>query len=143
MTIEHFNVAGAEYSFSKLPVLQQAHILRRLTPLLSDIAPVLKAGDKDNAFDILGAAVGAISKLNDADFEYVFFGLLSAVSRKQTGGGWAQVTPVGGKVMMFDDIDLPSALQLAGRALMHNLGNFSNVLPSALKEGSQRVRNTK
>jgi hypothetical protein len=139
MTKEHFNVAGAEYSCSKLPVLQQAHILRRLTPVLSDIAPVLKGNKDDNTFDILGAAVGAISKLNDSDFEYVLFGLLSAVSRKQAGGGFAQVTPTNGKVIMFDDIDLPSALQLAGRALMHNLGNFSNVLPSTLKEGSQQA----
>jgi hypothetical protein len=69
----------------------------------------------------------------------VLFGLLKAVERKQPQGlGWGVVCT--GTAMMYEDInDMASMLQLAAKALQHNLAGFFNALPPALKEAHLRA----
>jgi hypothetical protein len=133
MTQESINVAGAEYKFSKLPVLNQIHVARRLTPILSEIAPLVKTVSKDSKgedyLEMAAKGAAALSKLSDDEFNYILFELLSSVSRKQAGGGWAPVVSSGGKAIMFQDIDnVVSILRLMWEAVMCNFKNFTSAL---------------
>lgn len=143
-----------EYKFEKIDALSQFHIVRRAAPVIGEIAAVisnsgiLKSGKKfedANFADIdfnqiakdIGPVLNAFSKLPDEDANYVIFGLLKGVYRKQTGGGWARIT-ADNHLFMFEDIkaDLGLMLTLAGKSFAANLGGFINALPSGLKEGA-------
>jgi hypothetical protein len=109
------------YSLSKLPAIKQFHVARRIAPLLTELAPLLKKGTTD-PLDALIPAVNALQKLSDDDSEYVLYSLLNCASIKQPAGGFAPVCV--DKVLMFKDLPLDEMLELAGRAFLHNLGNF-------------------
>jgi hypothetical protein len=144
-----------EYRFDKIDALSQFHIVRRLSPIVGELAAVvansavLKQGKKleemgiddidfDKVAKHIGPVLSAMAKLPDEDMNYAIFGLLKGVSRKQTaGGGWARVTTDNGQ-FMFEDIkgNLVLMMTLAGKSFAANLGGFINALPSGLKEGA-------
>jgi len=147
-----------EYKFEKIDALSQFHIVRRAAPIIGEIAAVIansgmfKSGKKfenmnmgDIDFDQLAKDIGpvlsAFSKLPDEDANYVIFGLMKGVYRKQVGGGWARVT-TDSQLFMFEDIkaDLGLMMTLAGKSFAANLGGFINALPSGLKEGAQQSK---
>ncbi len=68
-----------------------------------------------------------LSKLSDADAEFVLYGLLAAAEVQQQAGNWAQVST--GSMLMIQDLELPMLLQIAGRAFMFNLSGFFSALP--------------
>lgn len=70
-----------------------------------------------------------LAQLPDEAADYVVFGLLACVSRKQDNGlGWAKVS--NGTQLMFQDIDMMTMLTLAARALMANMQGFFSELRS-------------
>lgn len=131
-----FETEGRTYRVNKIDARSQFHIVRRLAPVLGQIAPAVQGGK--GGMDALPALADAIAKLSDDDADYVLFGLLKVISRKQDQGlGWGPVAT--GTVLMYDDITMPTMLKLAWQALSHNMSGFFAALPSDLKEAAQKA----
>lgn len=134
-----YELNGINYKIGKLDALSQFHIVRRLAPIVSELAPNIN-GEKKDDLGALTAIAGAISKLTDDDANYVIFGLLKVVSRQQANGiGYAQIC-VGG-VLMFEDIDMAGMMNLTWQVLTHNLSGFFAALPSTLTGESPKLSN--
>jgi len=132
-----FELNGQTYRTGKIDARSQFHIVRRLAPVLGEIAPAA-AGGNMGGLDALPPLANAIAKLSDADADYCLFGLLAVVSRKQPQGtGWGPVST--GNTLMYADIDMVGMLQLAWKALEFNMSGFFAALPSDLKEAAQKV----
>ncbi len=131
-----FETEGRTYRVNKIDARSQFHIVRRLAPVLGQVAPAVQGGK--GGMDALPALADAIAKLSDEDADYVLFGLLKVISRKQDQGlGWGPVAT--GTLLMYDDITMPTMLKLAWQALSHNMSGFFAALPSDLKEAAQKA----
>lgn len=131
-----FELEGHTYRANKIDARSQFHIVRRLAPVIGELAPAMQKGK--GGLDALPPLANAIAKLSDNDADYCLFGLLKAISRKQPQGtGWAPVST--GELLMYDDITMPTMLQLAWKALSHNMQGFFAALPSDLKEAAQKA----
>ena len=126
-----FTVNGQEYRAGKISAREQFHIVRRLAPVLSEAAPMAQKG----GLEALPALANALAAMPDESADYVLFGLLRAVQRKEPQGmGWSAVC-VGDSVMFADvQDDMATMLQLAWHSLKHNLAGFFAALPSDLKQ---------
>lgn len=128
---------GHTYRVGKLDARAQFHIVRRLAPVLGELAPALQGGK--GGLDALPPIATAVAKLSDADADYCIFGLLKVVSRRQPNGlGWGPVSTEN--LLMYDDIGMTQMLKLAWEALTFNMSGFFAVLPSDLKEAAQKVK---
>lgn len=145
--MSEFSCGKYNYRMGVIDARSQFHIVRRMAPFLKGMVPVVASMTKSGAFkkggvdpvaaekskDEVIAALPAIADvlaaMTDEDADYVIFGLLAAVSRKQDQGlGWAPVSR--DRQLMFQDITMPEMLTMAGRVLVANLGSFFNVLNS-------------
>jgi hypothetical protein len=136
-----FEIGPRKFSLRKLDAIRQFHIVRRMGPMLSSLLPELQGlarGAKN--FDglpedekiselsrLAPPFMQGLAKLSDEDANYVLYGLLSCVEIQQGGGNWASVYANG--MLMFQDLELPLLLQLAGRAFAYNLSGFFSALP--------------
>lgn len=128
---------GHTYRVGKLDARAQFHIVRRLAPVLGELAPALQGGK--GGLDALPPIATAVAKLSDADADYCIFGLLKVVSRKQPNGlGWGPVSTEN--LLMYDDIGMTQMLKLAWEALSFNMSGFFAALPSDLKEAAQKAK---
>lgn len=128
---------GHTYRVGKLDARAQFHIVRRLAPVLGELAPALQGGK--GGLDALPPIATAVAKLSDVDADYCIFGLLKVVSRKQPNGlGWGPVSTEN--LLMYDDIGMTQMLKLAWEALTFNMSGFFAVLPSDLKEAAQKAK---
>ena len=128
---------GHTYRVGKLDARAQFHIVRRLAPVLGELAPALQGGK--GGLDALPPIATAVAKLSDADADYCIFGLLKVVSRKQPNGlGWGPVSTEN--LLMYDDIVMTQMLKLAWEALTFNMSGFFAALPSDLKEAAQKAK---
>lgn len=128
---------GHTYRVGKLDARAQFHIVRRLAPVLGELAPALQGGK--GGLDALPLIATAVAKLSDADADYCIFGLLKVVSRKQPNGlGWGPVATEN--LLMYDDIGMTQMLKLAWEALTFNMSGFFAALPSDLKEAAQKAK---
>lgn len=134
-----FSIGERQFKLSKINAMKQYHIVRRIAPILGDMLPAMKdiakAHDSkdmteeqklEKAVQFAGPIMTGISKLSDKDSEVVLYGLLAAVEIKQAEGNWAKI--VVGDQLMFDNLDLPTMLQAAGRSFMFNMAGFFDVL---------------
>lgn len=127
---------GNSYRIGKIDARAQFHIVRRLAPIMGELAPALQGGK--GGIDALPPIATAISKLSDSDADYCIFGLLKVVSRKQKNGlGWGPVST--DTLLMYDDIGMSQMLKLAWEALSFNMSGFFAALPSGLKEAAQKA----
>ena len=136
-----FEINGKQFKLSKINALKQFHIVRKIGPILSDMVPVLQKIAKENteskseseklesAGELAGPIMLGLSRLSDKDAEFVLFNLLAAVEMNQ-GSNWARIS--NGEVLMFDNLDMPTMLNAAGRAFMFNMSGFF----AALQRGS-------
>jgi hypothetical protein len=128
--MSELEVSGAVYRVGKINALTQLHIGRRLLPAL--VAVGVKAEDLSRSggvaamADFMEPAVKIMGAMSDEDVNYVLFGALAAVSRKQ-GERWAPIT--SGPRLIFEDIDMPSMVRLTAAVLLENLGGFFALLP--------------
>lgn len=145
--MSEFKCGQHTYSAGKLDARAQFHIVRRLAPFLKGLAPVIaKVGagqvdiknlDPKDGLEALPEIANIIAGMDDASADYVIFGLLAVVKRKEVNGlGWAPVA--NGMSLMYMDITMPQMLTLAARALSANLGDFFGVLNSALSQAGQK-----
>lgn len=138
-----FTIKNKNYRAHKLSPFKQFHIVRRIGPILSDLAPVAmkymgdqKSGNlsESQAFEAITPIMNGLSKLSDADADYVMMGLLSGVQLQQEPSKmWAHL--VSGDKLMFADLDLQEMIQIAGRSFAFNLSGFFTALPSASADG--------
>lgn len=123
-----FEIGGFEYRAGKIDARKQFHIVRRLAPIFGGMA----AGAEPEK--VLADAIGALS---DDDADYVLFGLLEAVTRKQENGlGFAKVST--GKQLMFADITMAQMLQLAFKSFEENMQDFFTASRSVLQSADQK-----
>lgn len=131
-----FELEGRTYRANKIDARAQFHIVRRLAPVLGEIVPALQG---KGGLDALPPLANAVAKLTDSDADYVIFGLLKAVVRKQDQGlGWGPVAT--GEQLMYDDITMPLMLKLAWQSFSFNMSGFFAALPSDLKEAAQKQK---
>lgn len=142
MDSNEFEVSGRKFKLGKLDAFRQFHIVRRIGPLLADLFPALAGLAKTQKnfdsmseeeklaefADVIQPVMNGLSKLSDADADYVLFRLLGAVEVHQPQfNSWAKVATDTQIVMQ--DIELPVLLQCAGRSLMFNMSGFFASLP--------------
>jgi tail assembly chaperone len=135
-----FELNGRKFQLNKIDAFRQFHIVRRIGPLLADLILALKdiGGIKtenmsetqklEHFSKIAAPLMSGLSKLSDADSEYVLFKLLSSVEVYQDQfKNWARVST--DTMIAMQDLELPVLLQVAGRALVYNLSGFFALLP--------------
>lgn len=133
-----FELEGRTYRASTIDARKQFHIVRRLAPVLGELAPALQGTVKGDGLAAIPPLANAIANLSDDDADYVLFGLLAVVSRKQDQGlGWGPVC--AGTAIMYEDINMVTMLKLAWQAFQFNMSGFFAALPSDLKEAAQKV----
>lgn len=121
---DEFELGGHKYRYSKIDARRQAHVARRLVPVVSSLADLTKV---DGLSDLaaLAPVAKAVASMPDADFDYVLDVCLSVTQREQAGGtGWAPIWSEGAKQIMFSDIDLAVMMQIVAKVIQGNLGNF-------------------
>lgn len=136
-----FEIGGRKFKIGKLNTFKQFHIVRRVAPILAEMMPIMSQLQKDlkgsahlseeekfeqNAM-LFAPVLTGLSKLSDADSEFVLLGLLSCVE-VQIGAGWTKCAT--DNMLMVQDLELPVMLQIGGRAFAANLSNFFDVLPA-------------
>lgn len=134
-----FEVNGRKFKLNKIDVMKQFHVARKISPLLGSALPAMKemaALSKNGGFDKLGEGdklekiskvmipfIEGIGKLSDEDSEMVLTSLLSSTEVYQDEHKvWAPVAK--GKIILMQDLELPTLLQVAGRSFMYNLSGF-------------------
>ncbi len=140
MTDRDFSLGGRNFKLRKIDAFKQFHIVRRISPLLAELLPSMQGIQKVKGFEgfsedekleqiakFAAPLMTGLSKLSDADAEFVLYGLLAAAEVQQQAGNWAQVST--GSMLMIQDLELPMLLQIAGRAFMFNLSGFFSALP--------------
>lgn len=137
MNDREFLINGITFQLNRIDAMKQFHVVRRVGPILSELLPALKKisekkGEEkpdeslENISAFLTPIMNGLSLLNDNDAEFVLKSLLSAVEMKQPTGNFAKVS--NGTMIMFSDLELPTLLQLAGRAFVYNLSGFFSAL---------------
>ena len=122
-------VGGHEYEIGALDVFAQFHVHRRIMPILNTMTASLgaafKAG-KDKGDDLMEAmlapAMEVVSRMSDADVDFVLKTCLGAVKRND-GGRLAQVLVQGR--LMYADVTMQQMVQLAIAVIRENMGDFS------------------
>jgi hypothetical protein len=124
-----FELNGESYKASKLPARKQFHIARRLMPVIGQLVGAGKGGSE---METLANFCNGISSLSDEEADYVLFGLLASVQRKQPSGlGYAKI--VAEQNVMFEDINnMKDMLFIAWQTARYNFSDFLAALPSAL-----------
>lgn len=122
-----FRVEENNYSSASLPAMIQFHIVRRMAPIIGNL--VILRNNLLRPEDILVPLVEGLSKLSDADSEYILFHCLEVTQRETTGGGWGPVFNMISKRMMYEDITMITMLNIAYNVLEANLGDFIPSLP--------------
>lgn len=122
-------VKGNKYECGRLSAVTQFHVTRRLGPVLvvAGISiEMIRTGMKlalDDLVSMAGPVIEVLSKMSDADTNYILTACLSAVKR-ESAGKFAPITADKSLDLMFADIDMPTMLRLVVEVLKENLGNF-------------------
>lgn len=123
-------INGINYRTGRMSAMVQFHVARRLAPILFSLgqaaAKMGEAGPTEAAmegalFTGFTAVAEGLSKMSDADSEYVMNACLDITAR-ESGGGWAPLRVRAG--LMFQDIDLQAMMKIAMSCIQENLGSF-------------------
>lgn len=141
-----FEAGGKKFKLNKINAFDQFHIVRRLAPVLGELLPVLgkikgmsaeQLDDPKFLEEHLGdfaPVLDGFAKLSDQDSNRVLMGLCSAVEMHQPeSNSWAFV--VRGQNLMFQDLELPTLLQIAGRSFAYNMADFFRSAPQVSHGG--------
>lgn len=146
MSEAEFEVGGEKYRATKMGVLVQFHLARKIAPLMMPVAEALasqlggKLGDKltaDGLKDVspdqialfAGPVIDALGRMTDDEANDIIFPCLAVVQRYQTVG-WQPLLATGSRSLMFEDINLQTMLQLVWQVLAANLAGFFQDVPS-------------
>lgn len=140
MTDQDFEIGGRKFKLRKMNVFKQFHVVRRISPILADLLPAIGDLQKtssansgksetekfEETIKVLTPVLTGFSKLSDQDSEFLLYALLAS-AEVQLNGAWAKVST--DSMLMVQDMELPTLLQIAGHAFMYNLSGFFAVLP--------------
>jgi hypothetical protein len=131
------------YLIGKMPARTQLHVMRRLAPILTNLAPMMgalqamtpKEGDAAVPQDALVVAVApvanALAGMPDTEVDYILNCCMSVVARVQPGlPSGAPVLARDGVTFMFADLTMDDLFKLTIAAVQENLGNFFDMLPT-------------
>lgn len=136
-----FELNGQAYRADKLSAMKQFHIVRRLAPVLAGLAPMadrarLSALAEAAPAEFLPQLAKTLAQMTDEDAEFVIYGLLGAVKKKESGGlGWSGVV-VNGQ-LMYQNLSMAEMMQLAVKAGQYNLSDFLAALPQLSSGAAQ------
>ncbi len=120
---------GFHYTFTKLTVMEQFNLSRKLLPMLSGMQnAVISGASETEAFDKMANAISAMS---DEDSKNCINGFLKSIKRKTENGIFPLI--VDGNIM-YNDIDLASMLFLVFKSMQFNLSDFFGSLPRLLQD---------
>ena len=125
-----FEQGGFTYRAGKLTALQQFHVMRRLTPLIEDLKPLVLTmgnGERPKEEDAIAAILMGIGKLRDEDCNFVFAACLG-VTQRSVNGAWASMWPRGATQPAYDDLSLPDMIALTIKCVQANLAGFMPAL---------------
>lgn len=143
MSDRDFKFQGQNFKLNKLDAFMQFHVVRILSPLLSEMIPVIMSlkDAKDDALspdaqfakfgEIASPLLKGFSRLNEKESEEVLIRLLYGVEIERNGV-WARIS--NGKAIMFQDLELPALLAAAGRSIAFNLAGFLAAMPKVSPE---------
>ena len=155
--MDTFEIGGTSYRAGRIDAIKQLHVVRRLSPLVGalqgpdldaitmappppgeDAANSPEVRQRDDALaGLLSRLTGAVASLSDADTEYVLAVCLGVVERQEANGlGWSRVWNQAARRPQYDDINLVTMMQLVGRVLMANVGDFTSALPRSFQSAS-------
>jgi hypothetical protein len=137
-------IGGTSYAIGRLSPKKAFHVARRLAPFLGAILPHFqelvspgadgrKATPQEFAarsFDLFPQIADVIAKMSDTDADFILDTCLEAVKMRQQTG-WAPL--IQGGVLMFENLDLKTMLQLTGEVVKVNMADF---FPSSQPEAS-------
>jgi len=124
------------YIIGNLDTFQQLHVARKVAPVMNmmgiSLMGIVKQGkekllDPDSQLEVMASAMDVVAKMTQEDVDYVVSICLSVVKRIDD----PQLGPqpvANGKMMNFDDIKLPSLVQICVNVLQENLADFFPLL---------------
>lgn len=123
MAVE-FQTNGITYRSGALDVFAQDALVRRLVPVFGTLIAAYQKFKGGDAAEGLAQGTAAISKLTDADAQFIIRTCLGVVQRKQAPADvWVNVMPSGGAIA-FSDITLLDVYELVFHVLRDNLSGF-------------------
>lgn len=121
-------IDGKVYAIARMDVFVQFHVARRLGPLAPTILTYLARPPKErDMMDLFYPLMSTLSTLSDNDTDYILNQCLSVVSLKQDKG-FAKIWSSGG--LMFDDITMPTMLQLTWQVILKDIASFFPSIPA-------------
>lgn len=135
-----FEVKENNYRVNRLSAKKQFNIVRRVVPFFGELAPMV-SGAEDNKNDLgmkaLKPLSDALASMSDEASDYVLFGLLECVQRKEKQGlGWSKVCVDGN--LMYQDIDMTTMILLAFNSAKVNYQDFFSGITSKLTAANQK-----
>lgn len=135
MSITEIEHRGHKYRIGRLPAMEQFHITRRLTPVLSHMRPLIQRAINKQELDqteAISSILAGIGELKDEDANYIFAKTLGVIQR-EVGNSWAQVWPKGASQSSYDnEFDMVDLVTLAFHSMRINMAGFMDALPSNL-----------
>jgi hypothetical protein len=119
-------IDGVAYRTRKLTGIQQWELFRRLGPIL----PILSQARSPDAAPLpgsrflMGASLGALSELKQADSDYLVAMTLGAVDRRGPEDRQYYRMIANDQFMYDDSTSLPAMLELMEAVIEENLGSF-------------------
>jgi hypothetical protein len=119
------------YQIGRMEVKDQFHVARKVAPIVAGLgrgyamAVVAARSNSGNTtqdgdlFEALTPVADILSKMDDAEVDYVLDKCLSVVA-KWNGQSWARLMSNGH--LMFGDLDLSTMVQLVMEVVQSNLG---------------------
>lgn len=116
--METLELGGKTYRVEALDAMSQFHVVRRIAPVMTAVGGSLaglvpKEGEDDKAafmMRVLTAAMDVVSKMSDADVDYVLFKCLSKASRKE---GERYMRMATANQLQFADLSMPDMVRLS------------------------------
>jgi hypothetical protein len=152
-----FTIKARVYHSTKLGAIKQAHLMRRLLPLVASLTNLGKLNIKalaasaqaapgataDVARDAIMPIANAIAELSDEQFNYIIDLCMGQVRREEGEGAnirQVQIWNRAAQALQYEDIDLPVMLQICGEVIMENLAGFLPAGSSPFSELLQKAQ---
>lgn len=117
----NFEVNGTTYATTKLPVLVQLNLARRIAPALGAIASA-QADGASTMEGFAGPIMNAVAGMPETDVNWIVTTCLSVVQKMVDGQ--PPITLARGGTIMDDSLPLPDVLNIVGKVVQENLGSF-------------------
>lgn len=134
-----FELNGHEYRVTDLNTFAQLHLSRKIAPVLVPMVPAFMEMDSNNVelsrtMELLEPVTEQLAEMEDEKVESIMRTALSAVQRRQEDR-WSNIW--SNDALMFQDIDLSTALQLVFYVVQDQLGSFIQGFLSTQEEAQE------